>query len=813
MQGKFTQKAKESIEYAQYVMEQFRHAYLGTEHLLIGLMHVEDSIAHVALKQSGVKEADLLEKIKYVIGMGSSPMLLVRDFTPRAKKVFEQSLILAKQTGTEAVGTEHILIALLKERTSVAVKLLESLGVDTKKLLTIVLNLISGEGKETNFFQTKQAKEKTHSTTPNLDKYSRDLTQLAREDKFDPIVGRDREIERIIQILSRRTKNNPCLVGESGVGKTAVVEGLAQKIIQENIPDLLKNKRVIALDLSSMVSGTKYRGEFEERINKVIQEIKNAGDVILFIDEIHTIIGAGGAEGAMDASNILKPSLARGEVQLVGATTLKEYRKYIEKDSALERRFQPVTVDEPTEAESINILKGIKDKYEMHHQVQITDAAILASVKLSSRYIADRYLPDKAIDLLDEACSRVRLRNYTSPDNIKELEDQFAVLSIEKEEAILKEDYDKAGKIKEKEDALKEQIANARVEWEAKHSKTTQVVSEEEIAEVVSIWTNIPVRKLAEEETQRLKNLESILHERVIGQEEAVSAVAKAIKRGRVGLKDPNRPIGSFLFLGPTGVGKTELTKTLAEAIFGDEAAMIRIDMSEYMEKHAVSKMIGSPPGYVGYEEGGQLTHKVRRKPYSVILFDEIEKAHPDVFNILLQILDDGHVTDSTGRKVSFKNTVIIMTSNIGARNIIEPKRVGFISQVDAEKSYKVMKASVLEEVKKLFRPEFINRIDELVVFHPLATDHIKEIAKVMITRLTKRLQENIGVDIQFTEEAMNFLVEKGYDQAYGARPLRRTIQTHIEDKLSDALLDASVEEGSKIQVDVKEGSIVFVNE
>lgn len=809
MQDNFTKKAKISLEYAHYIMEQFRHAYLGTEHLLIGLVHVQDSIASAALKQYGVKEEELLGKIKDVIGLGSMPIIIARDFTPRTKRVFEMSIILARQTGTETVGTEHLLIALLKEKTCVAVKLLESIGVDTKKLLATVIALITGDTNN-NVFVNQQSRAKVQTNTPTLDKYSRDLTQLAREDKFDPIVGRDREIERIIQILSRRTKNNPCLVGEPGVGKTAVVEGLAQKIVKNNIPELLKDKRVMALDLSSLISGTKYRGEFEDRINKVIQEIKNAGDVILFIDELHTIIGAGGAEGAMDASNILKPSLARGEVQLVGATTLNEYRKYIEKDAALERRFQPVKVEEPSEAESINILKGIKDKYEVHHQVQITDAAVLAAVKLASRYIADRYLPDKAIDLLDEACSRVRLRNFTSPESIKLLEDELTVLSVQKEEAIIKEEYEKAGKIKEQENTLKEKIANARVEWEAKYTKTSQVVSEEEIAEVVSSWINIPVKKLAEEETQRLKNLENILHERVIGQNEAVEAVAKAVRRGRVGLKDPRRPIGSFLFLGPTGVGKTELTKTLAEAMFGDEQAIVRIDMSEYMEKHAVSKLIGSPPGYVGYEEGGQLTEKIRRKPYAVILFDEIEKAHPDVFNILLQILDDGHITDSSGRRIDFKNTIVIMTSNIGARNIIEPKRVGFISQDDADKKYKDMKSGVLEEVKKLFKPEFINRVDEILVFHPLTTENIRTIAEVMIKGLIKRIEVNAGVTISLSKESIDFLAKKGYDQAYGARPLRRTIQTYIEDRLSDKILEGIVNEGENIKIDVKNEDIVF---
>lgn len=811
MQGKFTIQAKEAIEYAQSIMEQFRHGYLGTEHLLIGLLHVKGSVAETALRKYGISEDDFVEKIREVIGFGNNTLVISKDFTPRVKRVIENSAILARQMGVIAVGTEHILIALLRERNCVAVKLLEVLGVEINKLLSDLVEVISGDAKtKESHFNMNKTKTTIKSSTPTLDKYSRDLTVLAKEDKFDPIVGREREIERITQILSRRTKNNPCLVGEPGVGKTAVVEGLAQKIASDLVPDLLKNKRVVSLDLSSMISGTKYRGEFEERINKVLEEVRTAGDVILFIDELHTIIGAGAAEGAMDASNILKPSLARGEIQLVGATTLDEYRKHIEKDAALERRFQPVQVDEPTEIETISILQGIKDKYEAHHEVQITQEAIQAAVRLSSRYIADRYLPDKAIDLIDEAASRVRLRAYTCPENIKELESQLEQVQKDKEQAIIDEEYAKAAQIKQDENSLKEKIASAKVEWDAKHTKNDQVVGEEEIAEVVSNWTHIPVKRLAEEEAERLRNLESILHERVIGQDEAVDAVAKAVRRGRVGLKDPNRPIGSFLFLGPTGVGKTELTKALAEVMFGDENAMIRVDMSEYMEKHAVSKLIGSPPGYVGYEEGGQLTEKVRRKPYSVVLFDEIEKAHPDVFNILLQILDDGHITDSTGRRINFKNTVIIMTSNLGARNIIEPKKVGFISSVDEAKKYSEMKKSVMDEVKRLFRPEFLNRIDETLVFHPLTTDHIKKIAEIMITTLTTRITKNVGIEITLTEAALGFLSDKGYNQAYGARPLRRTIQSHIEDKLADELLEGKLLEGDKVTVDLENDTIVL---
>lgn len=813
MEIKFTPQAQMSIEYAEQIMTGFRHGYLGTEHLLVGLIHTPNSVAKNALEACGITEEDILEKIKDIIGMGGSALVVTKDFTPRVKRIFEMSGQLARQIGSDSIGTEFLLIAILREKNCIAVKLLESLGINTSKLLSALMEMLTGNNQkvDVSFSKVKQNTNKAvKSTTPTLDKYSRDLTELARENKFDPIVGREKEIERVVQILSRRTKNNPCLVGEPGVGKTAVVEGLAQKIAGETIPDLLKGKRVVSLDLSSMISGTKYRGEFEERINKVIEEVRLAGDVILFIDELHTIIGAGAAEGAMDASNILKPSLARGEIQLVGATTLDEYRKHIEKDAALERRFQPVQVEEPSEEETLEILKGIKDKYEVHHQVQITDEALEAAVKLSSRYIADRYLPDKAIDLIDEASSKVRLRAFTSPSNIKELEEHLAKLGQEKEDAIVNEEYDKASQIKQKENEVKEQIANAKVEWDAKHTKTNQVVGEEEIADVVSSWTNIPVRRLAEEETERLRHMEETLHERVVGQEEAISAVAKAVRRGRVGLKDPNRPIGSFMFLGPTGVGKTELTKALAEAIFGDENAMVRVDMSEYMEKHTVSKMIGSPPGYVGYDEGGQLTEKVRRKPYCVVLFDEIEKAHGDVFNILLQILDDGHITDSKGRKVNFKNTIIIMTSNIGARNIISPKKLGFASSEDAKKSYDDMKKSVMDEVKRTFKPEFLNRIDETIVFHPLTSEQIREIANIMIKRLIERISKNVGVEINLTDASLDFLGKKGYNEAYGARPLRRTIQTYIEDKLSDEILSGNIKEGDRVQVDVDGEVCVF---
>lgn len=810
MQGKFTPQAQRALEYAQEAAVAFNHGYVGTEHLLLGLIRTEGSVAQKALQNQGVSEEDIVEKMQAFIGMGSVALTQPQDFTPRSKRILENSLRSAMKYGTTNIGTEHILIALIRETSCVAVKILESLGVDPEQIYNMLMDILAGNPKANAAPMGAKPLKDKKSNTPTLDQFSRDFTQMAREHKFDPVVGRDKEIERVIQILSRRTKNNPCLVGEPGVGKTAIIEGLAQKIVNGNIPELLHDKRVVCLDLSSMISGTKYRGEFEERINKALEEVKSAGDVILFIDELHTIIGAGAAEGAMDASNILKPSLARGEIQLVGATTLDEYRKHIEKDSALERRFQPVTVQEPSEDEAIEILKGIKDKYEAHHQVQITEEAIKSAVVLSSRYIADRYLPDKAIDLIDEAASRVRLRSFTSPADVKDLEAKLESLSVSKEEAIKEEKYELAGQIKQKENEIKEQLANAKLEWETKHTKNTQIVSEEEIAEIVGSWTGIPVKRLAEEETERLRNMESILHQRVIGQEEAVKAISKAIRRGRVGLKDPKRPIGSFMFLGPTGVGKTELTKAVAEALFGDDTAMIRIDMSEYMEKHTVSKLIGSPPGYVGYDEGGQLTEKVRRKPYSVILFDEVEKAHPDVFNVLLQILDDGHITDSRGRRIDFKNTVIVMTSNIGARNIIEPKRLGFVSVEDREKTYKDMQKNVMEEVKKLFRPEFINRIDEIIVFHPLTQEHIKNIAKVMINGLTKRITANIGIEISLSEAAVEWLGEKGYDKAYGARPLRRTIQSEIEDHLSEKILEGKIKENDSVYIDVKDNELIF---
>ena len=717
---RYTPQAKEALGLAVGVAESLNHGYVGTEHLLIGLLQEGTGVAAKVLEENGVEENKVIELVSQLIA--PNPTLKTADtasYTPRARRVIENSYREAVRFKAAQIGTEHLLIAIRREGDCVASRLLNTIGVSIQK---VYIDLLAAMGEDAPAVKEEMQGARTGrrgNATPTLDSYSRNLTKMAAEGKLDPVIGRENEIQRVIQILSRRTKNNPCLIGEPGVGKTAVAEGLAQMIASGNVPDVIADKRVMTLDLSGMVAGSKYRGEFEERIKKVIAEVVESRDVILFIDEIHTIIGAGGAEGAMDASNILKPSLARGELQLIGATTINEYRKYIEKDSALERRFQPVTVDEPGEEASVAILKGLRSRYEEHHKVEITDDALEAAVKLSSRYINDRFLPDKAIDLIDEASSRVRLMNYTRPEKVRELEEQIEKLEDDKEAAIRDEAYEKAGEIKKKQEKLREKIRILLEKWQKDKETRKLTVSENEIADVVAGWTRIPVKKLAEEESERLKNLEGILHERVVGQEEAVTAVSKAIRRGRVGLKDPRRPIGSFLFLGPTGVGKTELSKALAEAMFGTESSLIRVDMSEYMEKHSVSKMIGSPPGYVGYEEGGQLSEKVRRNPYSVILFDEIEKAHPDVFNILLQVLDDGHITDAQGRRIDFKNTIIIMTSNAGAENIISPKRLGFGIATDAKADYSFMKGRVMDEVKHLFKPEFLNRIDEIIVFHP----------------------------------------------------------------------------------------------
>ena len=803
MIDRFTAKAREAITLAVNVAESLGHNYVGTEHLLIGLLHEGTGAASKVLAENGVREEKVLELVSQLISPNHSVGMAEQNgYTPSTRRVLENSYKEAVRFRAPLIGTEHLLIAMIKEGDCVASRLLNTLGVSVQKLYIDLLSAMgedapAGAREELQNARASQGK----ANTPTLDSYSRDLTALAREGKLDPVIGREKEIQRVVQILSRRTKNNPCLIGEPGVGKTAVVEGLAQMIASGDVPETIAEKRVVTLDLSGMVAGSKYRGEFEERIKKVISEVMEDGQVLLFIDEIHTIIGAGGAEGAIDASNILKPSLARGELQLIGATTIEEYRKYIEKDAALERRFQPVTVEEPTQEETVAILKGLRGRYEDHHKVTITDDALESAVKLSARYINDRFLPDKAIDLIDEASSKVRLTNFVEPEEIKELELQVQALETEKEEAVKAEAFEKAGQVKREQQKLREQIEAIRSKWEQEKTTRQLVVDENQIADVVAGWTKIPVRKLEEEESERLLKLESILHERVVGQEEAVTAIAKAIRRGRVGLKDPKRPIGSFLFLGPTGVGKTELSKALAEAMFGTESALIRVDMSEYMEKHSVSKMIGSPPGYVGYEEGGQLSEKVRRNPYSVILFDEIEKAHPDVFNILLQVLDDGHITDAHGREIDFKNTILIMTSNAGAENILAPKRLGFASENDEKASYGFMKDKVMEEVRRLFKPEFLNRIDEIIVFHQLNKEHMKQIADIMLKSILKRTREQMNMALQVDDQAKELLIEKGYDQKYGARPLRRTIQNMVEDQLAEEILDGRIKKGDQVLV------------
>ena len=802
MMERYTPQAQEALGLAVGVAETLNHGYVGTEHLLIGLLQEGTGVAAKVLEENGVEEDRVIELVSQLIAPNPTVQTADRTaYTPRARRVIENSYREAVRFKAAQIGTEHILIDMLREGDCVASRLLNTIGVNIQKLYIDLLAAMGEDAPAAKDDLQGARAGKRGNATPTLDSYSRNLTQLATAGKLDPVIGREQEIQRVIQILSRRTKNNPCLIGEPGVGKTAVVEGLAQMIASGDVPETIADKRVVTLDLSGMVAGSKYRGEFEERIKKVISEVVESGDVLLFIDEIHTIIGAGGAEGALDASNILKPSLARGEIQLIGATTINEYRKYIEKDSALERRFQPVTVDEPSEEESVAILKGLRSRYEEHHKVEITDDALEAAVKLSSRYINDRFLPDKAIDLIDEAASKVRLQNYTKPDKIKVYEAEIDGLEEAKEEAIKKEAYEKAGEIKKKQEKIREKIAQTMEKWQKDKESKKLIVSDNEIADVVSGWTRIPVRKLAEEESERLRNLEGILHQRVVGQEEAVTAISKAIRRGRVGLKDPKRPIGSFLFLGPTGVGKTELSKALSEAMFGTENALIRVDMSEYMEKHSVSKMIGSPPGYVGYDEGGQLSEKVRRNPYSVILFDEIEKAHPDVFNILLQVLDDGHITDAQGRKIDFKNTIIIMTSNAGAENIISPKRLGFGMVSDAKADYTFMKDRVMDEVKRLFKPEFLNRIDEIIVFHQLTREHIKGIADIMLGTISKRCKEQLGIGLEATDSAKEHLIDKGYDDKYGARPLRRTIQNLVEDRMAEEMLDGSIKAGSLVEV------------
>ncbi|MDP4092310.1 MAG: ATP-dependent Clp protease ATP-binding subunit [Bacillota bacterium] len=807
MYGRFTEKAEKAIAYSQESAMQLGHNYVGTEHLLLGLVREGSGVAARVLQTQGVAEDKVLKEIEELIGRGEETGQQPLGFTPRTKRVLELSFKEARRLGHNYIGTEHLLLGIMKEGESVAVRILMDLGVDPQKLLNEIVKILNEESPGANGEPRSSA---AYSNTPTLNQFGRDLTEMAREGKFDPVIGRDKEIERVIQILSRRTKNNPCLIGEPGVGKTAIAEGLAQKIVEANIPEILKEKRVVTLDLSSMVAGAKYRGEFEERLKKAVEEIRKAGNVILFIDEMHTIIGAGAAEGAIDASNILKPLLARGEIQIIGATTLDEYRKHVEKDAALERRFQPITVGEPNKEEALEILKGVRDKYEAHHRVKITDTALDAAVKLSDRYITDRFLPDKAIDLIDEAASRVRLKSFTAPPDLKELEEKVEKLAKEKEDSIRCQEFEKAARIRDEEHKLKAELDKAKSDWQQKNQTKTDTVTEDDIADIVASWTGIPVKKLSEGESERLMKMEEVLHLRVIGQDEAVKAVSKAIRRGRVGLKDPKRPVGSFIFLGPTGVGKTELSKALAEAIFGDENSIIRIDMSEYMEKHTVARLIGAPPGYVGYEEGGQLSEKVRRKPYSVILFDEIEKAHPDVFNILLQILEDGRLTDSQGRTVDFRNTVIIMTSNVGARLITEPKRMGFSAAVDEKaKTYEDMKNNVMGELKKTFRPEFLNRVDEVIVFHPLDEEHIKKIVGLMVDSLAKRLKQN-DIELEVTDDAKGFLAKKGFDQVFGARPLRRSIQSLVEDRLAEEMLEGKVKAGDNVRIDLSGDELVL---
>lgn len=805
----FTEKANAALNAAITAAENLGHTYVGSEHLLMGLLQDTSGVAGAALSARGVTAEKIEELIKKTIGIGSPTSLTPGDFTPRSKNIVESSIAVARTAGLSYVGTEHLLFALLREENSCAVSFLNQLGVRASELMEDMSKSYSAGESQGKGGAFGRKNEKTN--TPTLEQFGRDLTKMAQQNLIDPVIGRQKEIERVIQILSRRTKNNPCLIGEPGVGKTAIAEGLALKITKGEVPELLKDKRVISLDLTGMVAGTKYRGDFEERIKTALDEVKKAGDVILFIDEIHTLIGAGAADGAVDAANILKPSLARGEIQVIGATTLDEYRKHIEKDAALERRFQPVTVGEPTEEEAIEILKGLRDKYEAHHKVKITDDAIYAAVKMSSRYIADRYLPDKAIDLIDEAASRVRLSAFTAPPDLKAMEDKIKAIGEEKQSAVNNQDFERAATLRDEEKELKEKYEAEKSSWQEKNARTTGEVGTAEIAEIVSSWTGIPVVQLTQEESQRLLHLEEELHKRIVGQDEAVAAVSKAIRRSRVGLKDPKRPIGSFIFLGPTGVGKTELCKALAAAMFGDENAMIRLDMSEYMEKHTVSRLVGSPPGYVGFEEGGQLTEKVRRKPYSVILFDEIEKAHPDVFNMMLQILDDGILTDSQGRRVDFKNCIIIMTSNVGAKLITETKSDLGFSSGSAERSDDKIRETVLGELKRTFRPEFLNRVDDIIVFHQLKKEEIKEIAVRMLNTLSERVK-GMDITVTFDDGAAEKIADAGFDPVYGARPLRRAIQTEIEDKLSEEMLEGKVKAGESYICKADENGFVFEN-
>ncbi|GLO64307.1 MULTISPECIES: ATP-dependent protease ATP-binding subunit ClpC [Oceanobacillus] len=796
MFGRFTERAQKVLALSQEEAVRLGHNNIGTEHILLGLVREGEGIAAKALQSLGLEVSKIQEEVEKLIGVGKQPTQSIH-YTPRAKKVVELSQDEARKLGHSYVGTEHILLGLIREGEGVAARVLNNLGVSLNKARQQVLQLLGSN--ESQAGRQGRSGQQSNASTPTLDSLARDLTVSAKEGKIDPVIGRSKEIERVIQVLSRRTKNNPVLIGEPGVGKTAVAEGLAQQIIDNEVPETLRDKRVMTLDMGTVVAGTKYRGEFEDRLKKVMEEIRQAGNIILFIDELHTLIGAGGAEGAIDASNILKPSLARGELQCIGATTLDEYRKYIEKDAALERRFQPIQVDEPTLEETIQILNGLRDRYEAHHRVTITDEAIEAAASLSDRYITDRFLPDKAIDLIDEAGSKVRLRSYTVPPNLKELEQKLDEVRKEKDAAVQSQEFEKAASLRDSEQRFREELETTKNEWKEKQGQTDSEVTMEDIAAVVSIWTGVPVSKLTKDESDRLLNMEEILHDRVIGQSEAVNAVAKAIRRARAGLKDPKRPIGSFIFLGPTGVGKTELARALAEVMFADEDAMIRIDMSEYMERHATSRLVGSPPGYVGYDEGGQLTEKVRRKPYSVVLLDEVEKAHPEVFNILLQVLEDGRLTDSKGRVVDFRNTVIIMTSNVGASELKRNKYVGF-SLDDEEKDYKDMKSKVMEELKKAFRPEFLNRIDETIVFHSLEKEHMKDIVTLMVKQLQKRLKEQ-DLHLSLTDKAVEKIANEGFDPEYGARPLRRSIQKNIEDLLSEELLKGAIEKEQQVKI------------
>ncbi len=807
MFGRFTESAQKVMLLAQQEAQKLRHNYVGTEHLLLGLLEEDEGIAAQSLKNAGLNVDILREQIVKAVGYGSYETDIL-GFTPRTKRVFELGFLEARNLGNNYIGTEHILLGLLEEGEGVAVVVLRSLGVDVEKLREDVIEMLTE-----NNMKASQGDGRGKSSTPNLDKYSSDLNKLAKDGKIDPVIGRTKEIERVIQVLSRRTKNNPCLIGEPGVGKTAIAEGLAQKIIEGKIPDMIKDKRVVSLDLASMIAGAKYRGEFEERFKAVMKELKESKDVILFIDELHTIVGAGAAEGAIDASNILKPVLARGELQIIGATTTDEYRKHIEKDSALERRFQPIMVEEPTIEDTIKILEGLRDRYEAYHRVKITDEGIKAAVELSARYITDRFLPDKAIDLMDEAASMVRLKSITTPNGLKSLEDKLEELSQEKEEAINNQNYEKAAKVRDMERKIKAEMEFKKSQWDKEKKDSNIEVGYDEIAAVVSNWTGIPVNKMTMEESQRLLNLEKVLHEKVVGQDEAVESVSRAVRRARVGLKDPKKPIGTFIFVGPTGVGKTYLAKALAEALFGDEDAMIRVDMSEYMEKYSVSKLIGSPPGYVGYDEGGQLTEMVRRRPYSVILFDEIEKAHPDVFNVLLQILDDGRLTDSKGRTVDFKNTVIIMTSNVGATLLKKQNVLGFTRQSSEKKEeYEKMKETIQAELRRTFRPEFLNRIDDIIIFHSLNETQVKEIVDIMIKNLQKRLKE-MDINVKISDETRTFISKKGFDPEFGARPLERVIRSMIEDQLAEEILKGNVSKTDNILINYDGDKLVFNKE